>query len=339
MTIPVKTSQGTYNIYLKRGALQKVGQYLSLNRRVLIVTDDGVPPEYSKTVANYCKKSTVLTIPQGENSKQMDIYSLVLETLVKNNFTRTDCVVAVGGGVVGDLCGFAASTYMRGIDFYNIPTTMLSQVDSSIGGKTAIDFMGLKNIVGAFYPPKAVIIDPDTLKTLPPRQLSNGLAESLKMSLTSDPKLFSLFEQGGVGDPDTIDKIIYRSLLIKKHIVELDEHEAGLRKVLNFGHTLGHAVESMYDMETYYHGECVAIGMVPMCASTVQQRLLPVLDKLGLPHQLAGKSDVLLEACRHDKKMTGDHITVVYVPAIGEFQLKTVAFTELETLIRQVTLV
>ncbi|MBQ1950470.1 MAG: 3-dehydroquinate synthase [Clostridia bacterium] len=336
MRIPVKTSQGAYDIVLERGALKKAGTYLSLQRRVLIVTDTGVPPAYAERVASACKSPVILTIPQGERSKQMETYTLLLETLVKNDFTRTDCVVAVGGGVVGDLAGFAASTYMRGIDFYNIPTTVLSQVDSSIGGKTAIDFMGLKNIVGAFYPPKRVLIDPDTLATLPARQIANGLAESVKMALTSDAELFTLFETGDLREAAVLDTVIARSLAIKKQVVEQDEHESGLRKILNFGHTLAHALESVHGMDTYYHGECVAIGMVPMCAPAVRERLLPVLERLQLPTQLAGDAEALIAACRHDKKMTDEDITVVYVPEIGQYALHAIPFTALETRIREV---
>ena len=336
MRIPVKTSQGAYDIVLERGALKKAGTYLSLQRRVLIVTDTGVPPAYAERVASACKSPVILTIPQGERSKQMETYTLLLETLVKNDFTRTDCVVAVGGGVVGDLAGFAASTYMRGIDFYNIPTTVLSQVDSSIGGKTAIDFMGLKNIVGAFYPPKRVLIDPDTLATLPARQIANGLAESVKMALTSDAELFTLFETGDLREAAVLDTVIARSLAIKKQVVEQDEHESGLRKILNFGHTLAHALESVHGMDTYYHGECVAIGMVPMCAPAVRERLLPVLERLQLPTQLAGDAEALIAACRHDKKMTDEDITVVYVPEIGQYALHAISFTALETRIREV---
>lgn len=336
MIIPVKTSVGSYDIVLERGSLKKAGEYLVLDRRVLVVTDSGVPAEYAQTVAACCREPVILTIHQGERSKQMDTYTSVLEALVVNGFTRTDCVVAVGGGVVGDLSGFAAATFMRGIDFYNIPTTVLSQVDSSIGGKTAIDFMGLKNIVGAFYPPRRVLIDPDTLSTLPPRQIANGLAESVKMSLTGDPELFRLFETEDVRELDTLDTIIARSLAIKKRVVEEDEHENGLRKVLNFGHTLAHAVESVYDMGTYYHGECVAIGMIPMCSPSVRQRLLPVLHKLGLPTELTCEAQALIEACRHDKKTAGRDITVVTVSAVGEFALQTIPFDQLEVRIRQV---
>lgn len=333
MIIPVKTENGIYNIYLERGALVKVGEYFQLNRKVLVVTDSGVPKEYAQTVANSCKDAIIVTIEQGEKSKSIETFKQLLEYMVKNDFTRTDCVVAVGGGVVGDISGFVASTFMRGVDFYNIPTTFLSQVDSSIGGKTAIDFMGYKNIVGAFYPPKGVLIDPDTLKTLSKRQLSNGLAEALKMAMTSDSELFDIFENGDIDE--NIDNIIERSLRIKKYVVEEDEKESGLRKILNFGHTLAHAIESANELETYYHGECVAIGMVPMCTPEVRTRLLQILKKLSLPAESEYTIQYLLEACRHDKKASGNRITVVYVPKIGAFELKTMSFQEYEELVKE----
>jgi len=279
----------------------------------------------------------VLTIPQGEASKQTDSWALLLKTMVENDFTRTDCVVAVGGGVVGDLSGFAASTFMRGIDFYNIPTSVLSQVDSSIGGKTAVDFMGYKNLVGAFYPPKKVIIDPETLETLPTRQISNGLCESVKMAMTSSEELFKIFETKEITN-EVLEDIIYRSLLIKKQVVEADEREGGLRKILNFGHTLAHAVESINKLEKYYHGECVAIGMLPMCSDNVRARLLPVLEKLNLPTVLDENADGLINACKHDKKAFGDSITVVTVEEIGKFQMKNLTFGEFSSLVRSVAL-
>ncbi len=223
--IPVKTSSGSYDIILERGALDKTGEYLNLARKVLIVTDSGVPKEYSNTVASNCKTPYVVTIEQGESSKNIKNFELLLSKLVEYQFTRSDCIVAVGGGVVGDLSGFVASAYMRGIDFYNIPTTLLSQVDSSIGGKTAIDFMGIKNVVGAFYPPKRVIIDPETLKTLPERHIANGLAESLKMALTHDEELFVIFEQGNINE--NIDLITERSLMIKNRLLSRMNAKAG----------------------------------------------------------------------------------------------------------------
>ena len=336
MNINVKTASGGYDIVLERGAISHLNEYLKLERKVLIVTDSGVPALYAETVAKQCKTPVILTIPQGEQSKQTDTWGLLLKTMVENNFTRTDCVVAVGGGVVGDLSGFVAACFMRGIDFYNIPTTVLSQVDSSIGGKTAVDFMGYKNLVGAFYPPKAVIIDTNTLKTLPERQVSNGLCEALKMATTLDEELFKIFENNDITD-DVLDDIIYRSLLIKKTVVEEDEHESGLRKVLNFGHTLAHAVES-FNMDKYYHGECVALGIIPMCSNEVKQRLMPILNKLNLPTLIEEKADGLIEACKHDKKAFGESITVVTVDKIGEFQFKNISFNDLEQLIRSVAL-
>lgn len=334
MRIGVKTAQGGYDIVLMRGAIEKAGEYFNLDRRVLIVTDSGVPREYSETVAAAANKAHIVTIEEGEQSKNIDTYKFLLEEALKFGLTRSDCIVAVGGGVVGDLAGFVASTFMRGIDFYNVPTTLLSQVDSSIGGKTAIDFCGYKNIVGAFWQPKRVIIDPDTLKTLPARQISNGLAEAVKMSLTSDGELFEIFEQN---EPtELLDTIIERALIIKKRVVEEDERESGLRKILNFGHTVAHAIESENGMENYYHGECVAMGMLFMCSDAVRERLLPVLNKLNLPTLTSFDSDKLLSAIRHDKKMSGERITVVYVSRVGSFELRDITLADIEKIINEV---
>lgn len=327
MIIPVKTSTGEYNIVLQRGALNAVREHLNLNRRVLVVTDSGVPEVYSKTVAAQCKEPYIVTIPQGEESKCFDSFKMLLSKMVEYGFTRSDCVVAVGGGVVGDLAGFVAASFMRGVDFYNIPTTVLSQVDSSVGGKVAIDFDGYKNIVGAFYPPKAVIIDSKTLKTLPDRQISNGLAESVKMSLTSDSSLFELFETEDI--MPNIDRIIESSLKIKRYVVETDEKEGGLRKILNFGHTLAHAIESENEMQNLYHGECVALGMLPMCSKEVRERLIKVLKKLNLPTSVEYDTAKIIDAMRHDKKMAGDEITVIYVPEVGSFEMRKMPFSEL----------
>lgn len=327
MIIPIKTTTDKYNIYLERGALSKAGEYLNLNRKVLIVTDSGVPQVYSKTVAMQCKTPFIVTIPMGEASKCFDSYKLLLSKMVEFGFTRTDCVVAVGGGVIGDLSGFVAASFMRGVDFYNIPTTVLSQVDSSIGGKVAIDFEGLKNIVGAFYPPKAVIIDAETLKTLPERQISNGLCEAVKMSLTCDKELFSLFENEDI--MSNIDRIIEASLRIKKYVVEEDEKESGLRKILNFGHTLAHAIESENEMQNLYHGECVALGMIPMCDQSIRPRLINVLKKLNLPTKISFNKQTIIEAISHDKKMSGDDITVIFVEKIGEYKMKKMPLSEL----------
>lgn len=334
MILDMALSKESYPIYIERGALDRAGEYFNLKRRVLIVTDTGVPSEYAEKVAKAAKEPTVVTINAGESSKCMAEYSRLLSVMTHKGFTRNDAVVAVGGGVVGDLSGFVAASYMRGIDFYNIPTTLLSQVDSSIGGKVAIDFEGYKNIVGAFYQPKAVIVDPNVLSTLPKRQLSNGMAEALKMSMTSDPELFSIFEQGKAFSE--IDTVIERSLKIKKSVVEQDEKESGLRKILNFGHTVAHAIESEYGFLELYHGECVALGMVAMCSGELRERLLKILKNLNLPTFVPVNYEKLIDAMRHDKKMSGNEITVVYVPEIGKYELKTMPFEELKINMKEV---
>ena len=239
--------------------------------------------------------------------------------MLNNNFSRKDCVVAVGGGVVGDLSGFAASAYMRGIDFYNVPTTLLSQIDSSIGGKTAINFGGVKNIVGAFYQPKRVLIDPELLSTLSKRQISNGLAEAIKMALTSDGELFDIFENKDI--EENLDEIIIRSLNIKKNVVEQDEKESGLRKILNFGHTVGHGIESSEGMNELYHGDCVALGMIPMCSENIRIRVIKVLKKCNLYRKLNYDWDKITEAAFHDKKADGTYVTVITVNEVGSFEM------------------
>ena len=323
MTIHMYLAQNSYDILLERGLLSKAAQHLNLNRRVLVVTDTGVPETYAKTLAAQCKKGVIYTVKMGEASKSLDTFGQLLQTMLDHNFSRKDCVVAVGGGVVGDLSGFAASAYMRGIDFYNIPTTLLSQIDSSIGGKTAINFGGTKNIVGAFYQPKKVLIDPDLLKTLPQRQMANGLAEAIKMSLTSDRELFELIETQDI--ESNLEEIILRCLKIKKHVVEQDEKEAGLRRILNFGHTVGHGIESASDL---YHGECVALGLLPMCGDHLRPRVVEVLKKCCLYRVIPYNWEKITEAAFHDKKADGDTVTVTLVSEPGKFELKTMKCLE-----------
>ena len=319
MTIRMNLGSDSYDIIVERGILKSAREYLDLDRRVLVVTDSGVPAEYADAVAAQCKEGTVYTVEQGEGSKSLDTFGQLLQVMLDLGFSRRDCVVAVGGGVVGDLSGFAAASYMRGIDFYNIPTTLLSQIDSSIGGKTAVNFCGVKNIVGAFYQPKRVLIDPDLLKSLPKRQISNGLAEAVKMSLTSDGELFSVFE--GCDIEKSLDEIIIRSLNVKKSVVEKDEREAGLRKILNFGHTVGHGIESCE--KELYHGECVALGMIPMCSEAIRPRVVEVLKRCGLYREIEYDWDKITKAAFHDKKADGDTVTVTTVNEIGTFEMKT----------------
>ncbi len=333
MIISVKTQLGGYDIVLKRGIISSVGEYCNTAKKALVVTDSGVPSEYAETVAAQFPNSVIKIIPQGEQSKSFDTFKELLNVMCENEFTRSDCVVAVGGGVVGDLSGFCASTYMRGIDFYNIPTTLLSQVDSSIGGKTAVDFCGYKNIVGAFYQPKMVFIDPDVLNTLPDRQLNNGLAESIKMAATSDPILFDIIENSDAYE--NIDTVIERSLRIKKNVVEEDEKETGLRKVLNFGHTAAHAIESATGLSDLLHGECVAIGMMAFCSKSVRARLENVLKKYNLPTTIASCDSSLFEALKHDKKAESNGVNVVYVNEIGSFEFKFIEYGDLDSVIEE----
>ena len=333
MNIKVDLGQNSYDIIIERGILNNADKYMNLNRKVLVVTDSGVPKAYSDKVAQLCKESVRVCVPQGEPSKNVTNWQKMLQTMLENNFTRTDCVVAVGGGVVGDMAGFAAACYMRGIDFYNIPTTVLSQVDSSVGGKTAIDFGQYKNMVGAFHQPRCVLIDPNVLATLPPRQIANGLAESVKMALTFDAALFERIEWENVSD--IIDEIIARSVELKKIVVEQDEKESGLRKVLNFGHTIGHAVETSLGLDSYLHGECVGFGMIPMCSEKVRNRLIPVLEKLGLPTQIKFDKNKVTEAIQHDKKFDGDNVTIVRVEEIGKYNMVKISREELIGLIKE----
>ncbi|MBP3402233.1 MAG: 3-dehydroquinate synthase [Clostridia bacterium] len=332
-TLHMNLGERGYDIHIGRSLLDKAGEIFNLKRRVFIVTDSGVPSEYAKIVAAFAKVAKIVTVPEGEGSKSLAVYGRLLTEMAEFGLTRTDCAVAVGGGVVGDLTGFLAASYMRGIDFYNIPTTVLSQVDSSIGGKTAINLAGIKNIVGAFHQPKGVIIDTNTLSTLPKRQVANGLAEALKMSMTSDSELFSLFENEEI-DENNIEKVITSALKIKKAVVEEDERESSVRKILNFGHTFGHAVEAEEEMHGFYHGECVAIGMLPVCSQNVRERLLTILKKLGLPYLYGGDIEKALTFISHDKKCDGDKINIVLVNEIGSYEIKKMTVSDFCEMVR-----
>ncbi len=326
MTLYMDLGNDSYEIVVERGALKAIGDHIALNRKVLIVTDTGVPKEYAEAVAKWAKEPYTVTIPMGEGSKSIENYTHLLEKMLEYGFTRKDCVVAVGGGVVGDLAGFVAASYMRGVDFYNVPTTLLSQIDSSIGGKVAIDFKGYKNIVGAFYQPKKVVIDPCVLKTLDKRQFSSGLAEAIKMAATSDKDLFEFLEKENI--EQNIDKIIINSLKIKKSVVEEDEKEIGLRKVLNFGHTVGHGIEATYT-DRLYHGEAVGLGMLFVSDSGAKARIKELLKKANLPVSFDIDIKRVCDAIKHDKKADGKKISVVYVSDIGTFEFKKLNYDEL----------
>lgn len=314
-TIHVTSTQGVYPIYIAHGALARAGELFPLARKVLVLTDDGVPATYAERIAAQCGTPTLLTLPQGEATKCFASLERILSTMLAAGFTRSDAVVAVGGGVMGDLAGLAAALYMRGVDFYNVPTTLLSQVDSSVGGKTAIDLCGIKNCVGSFYPPKGVLIDPDVLSTLAPRQYAAGMAEVIKMAATLDGELFSALE----ADSLSTEEMIRRAIACKVRVVEADEKESGLRRVLNFGHTIGHGIESCGAL---LHGECVALGMLPLSDLPVRERLLALYKRVGLPTCVTGDVDRIVEAMSHDKKRDGARVFIVYCHEIGSFEIR-----------------
>ena len=259
-----------YRIVISKNALSKknLTPLLKEHYKMLIITDDGVPSKVVKKVTDICKQSgkvSNIILDRGEKAKSFKNFQKILNFLADNNFDRTDLIISVGGGVVGDISGYVASSYLRGIQFIQIPTTLLAQVDSSVGGKTAINIAAGKNLVGAFYNPKAVIIDTSALNTLPSREFKAGLAEVIKYALIQNNSLFSLLKKYSQKilsmDQKIIEEIIFLSIQTKAKIVTKDEKENGIRAILNFGHTFGHAIEGHSKYKTILHGEAVAKGM------------------------------------------------------------------------------
>ena len=332
MIIPVSPGHDPYDIVLERGCLARAGELLDLNRRVLLVTDENIPRPYADEVRRTCAAPETVVLPAGEGGKNLQTVEALLERMLERGFTRGDCVLALGGGCVGDIAGLAAALYMRGVDFYNLPTTILSQVDASVGGKTAVNLGGVKNIVGAFYQPRRVLIDPDVTATLSPRPRASGLAEALKTALIADAALFGIFERGEAFS--RLDEVIARSVRVKSDVVSRDEREQGLRRALNFGHTLGHGIEAR---SALHHGECVALGMLPMCATPVRARLEPVLERLGLPTALEMDADAVMEAVAHDKKSAaGGGVTCVLVDEIGSFRFEKRSLQQLRAALESI---
>ena len=332
-TIPVRTAPD-YTVSIGPGLLTSCGQRL---REVLgpcraaVIADSTVAPLYAPAVTASLSAAGFSVcsyqFPAGEAHKNLSTLSEILEFLAREHLTRSDCVVALGGGVAGDMAGFAAAVYLRGIRCVQLPTTLLAAVDSSVGGKTAIDLDGVKNAVGAFHQPRAVLIDTDVLQTLSPRQTAEGLAESVKMAMTCDASLLSLIETAS-DLTAALPEIIARSLRIKAQVVEQDPTEQGLRRVLNFGHTLGHAIESCAGGELL-HGECVALGMVPMCAPPLRPRLTAMLQRCGLPTECGCTAGQLLPYLLHDKKAASGSVTAVLVDEPGTFRMETMTPEEI----------
>ena len=329
MKTRVYLGENSYDILIENNSLSDCSDLFTKYGRVLVVTDSGVPEEYSKKIMSCAKdKSVFFVMPEGEENKNIETIMSICKFMLEHNFSRKDCVCAVGGGVVGDVAAFASSIYMRGVDFYNFPTTLLSMVDSSSGGKTGVDFENVKNILGTFYQPKRVTIDPTVLKTLDKRQIRCGLAEALKMAATFDEALFDFMAKSDYDDND-IGIIIERSVELKKTIVEQDEKEQNIRKSLNFGHTIGHGIEES-GKEGLYHGECVAVGMVAMSSGDAKEKITKALKRIGLPTDASFDQRKVLKTIAHDKKATANgKISAVTVETIGKYNLTEMSIEEL----------
>lgn len=333
-TIQVNLKERSYPIYFENGLLNHLADYIDIKRHYFLITDDGVPEKWISLVSSQLSHCKIYVVKQGEQSKSFETYQSCLKQMLEYQFTRKDCVIALGGGVVGDLSGFVAATYMRGIDFIQIPTTTLSQIDSSIGGKVAINVEERKNCVGAFWQPKTVLIDPLTLSTLTPRHFNNGLVEALKAGLLDDQRIVELFCQGKI--KENVEEIIYRSLLFKKSIVEQDETETGIRKILNFGHTLGHGFESYYHLSGLYHGEAVALGMLKVLKNEeIKALLISILTKMNIQTSIDYKSEEVFEYIKNDKKGNSKGVSLILLEELQKTLIKETSWKEIKELLEE----
>jgi 3-dehydroquinate synthase len=329
-------------ILIERGLAANLAAYRPFENAhsAFVVTDDNVAALYldrtrEQLVEVGCSRGSA-TFPPGEHSKSIESLTRLYECFVDEGLDRGSVVVALGGGVVGDLAGYAASTYMRGARFVQVPTTLLAQVDAAIGGKTAVNFRGLKNLVGTFYQPEAVLIDPEVLRTLPQEHLRNGFAEVVKAGIIGDAGLFELIEKQStlpsLEDSGLYEEIIFRAASVKVKIVEQDEREAGLRRVLNLGHTIGHALEESKAFAGVLHGEAVAVGMVleaklaqklGMASGDLSERLCSLLEKLGFRLNLKGtEPDRLTKLARYDKKTRAGKLVFALPVEIGNVEIR-----------------
>ncbi|MCI5938738.1 MAG: 3-dehydroquinate synthase [Acholeplasmataceae bacterium] len=314
--LEVNTNQ-KYDILLGHNIISNLKDYVDKNKQILIIMDDNIPVRYMESIKNSLDNNIYsFVIRHGENNKSFSNYQNILNYLLDLNFTRDDMIINLGGGVVSDLGGFIASTYKRGIKYINIPTTTLSMVDSSIGGKVAINYSGYKNVIGSFYEPYLVIIDIELLKTLDERNYYNGLVEALKMSLLDSKDFFELFKDLH----QNLDDIIYKSLMFKKRIIEEDEKDLGIRRILNFGHTLGHAIEAKY-INKIYHGEAVGYGMLPFIDNlNLRSQVQTILQKMNINIDEARYHN-LKEYIKQDKKNNFEkdklYVNVIKLKDIG----------------------
>ncbi|WXR62485.1 3-dehydroquinate synthase [Peptostreptococcaceae bacterium AGR-M142] len=343
-----------YDIFIKRGLKKQINEYIKefiKGQNVLIITDSNVSKLYLQEIKKlfksdeYYKDINILdyTINAGEESKNINNYNDILEFLAKNNFSRKDIIIALGGGVVGDLAGFVSASYVRGISYIQIPTTLLSQVDSSVGGKTAINLKAGKNLAGAFYNPTLVLIDPDFLDTLSDRVYLDGFCEVIKYAYIKDVKLYEKIKDlESKKDIDaSIEEIIYRCCDIKREVVLEDHKEAGIRKILNFGHSFGHAIEKYYDYKRFSHGEAVGLGMLMAIdfnnylnefdkLKEIYDSLFNILDKLGCKTNLKELDySELYEILLKDKKIKKNTIDFIFVDIIGKAYIKEIELKDI----------
>jgi len=332
----------SYEILIGQGLLEHAGRLLSeavQASRAVVVTHPSIDRLYGEKIIGGLRRAGLKTdciqVPEGEDHKSLGEAEKIFGRLLELNCDRRSVLVALGGGVVGDITGFVAATFMRGIPFIQVPTTLLAQVDSSVGGKTAVNHPLGKNMIGAFYQPRAVLIDLDTLSTLPREEFRAGLAEVIKYGVIADARLFDYLD-GHAADilrqePACLGHIVETSCAIKGRVVQQDEKENRLRMILNFGHTLGHAIEAVTNYTTYKHGEAIAIGMVyaarlsretGRCSDTVCRRLASLVEKFGLPSRLPDlPAERLIESMRLDKKSHDERIRFVLAKEIGAVEI------------------
>lgn len=339
-TLRVNIPNREYDIKIEKGLMDSCGEeMIKLFKpcRIAVITDSNVAPIYGERLLNSLTNSGfepfLVTVPAGESSKSMEMLQFLYGELLQNGITRSDLIVALGGGVVGDLTGFCASTLLRGIPFVQIPTTLLAQVDSSVGGKVAVNLPYGKNLAGNFYQPKLVLIDPDCLNTLTDRVFSDGMAEVIKYGVILDERLFEALENASSREKvmEIADKVIYRCCELKKLVVEADELDLGGRMILNLGHTFGHAIEKKYNFKEYTHGEAVAAGMVMaakygerenITQSGTADRIIKLITSFNLPQWVEIDQQSFKNAVSVDKKGKGGLVSLIIPEKIGRVIIK-----------------
>jgi 3-dehydroquinate synthase len=321
--LTIQQASATYPVYVGRDLLDRVGELVRPRGRVFVITSVALRDRFGERVALSFPKATILEIDEGEAKKTLDTAAAIVTELLECGAKRDSMAVVVGGGMIGDTAGFAASIFLRGIDLVHVPTTLLAQVDSSIGGKLAVNHPKGKNLIGSFFPPRAVVSDTAVLDTLPPRERLSGMYEALKGGVIGDESLFAMFESGSFD----LDELVRKAIRVKADIVSADEKEADLRRLLNYGHTIAHGIEAALRYEGITHGEAVAWGMIGANAIAVKRGLLPreeasriervirAYDPSPLP--ALDRAEVLA-ATEHDKKNTGDARVMVFPKRVGE---------------------